>query len=201
MKKIHDQWAWTLLGIGCFFLCAGSMCGAEGDDKIQLSLTIEGEGQVTVTPPGETYDASDSPIILTYTKATESSNLAIPPYVQVNFTETPAEGWDFDTWHQVLDSSLGDMYSFSTNFKIKLMTDDAVVIAKFVDPTLDTDGDGVADIYDNCPDEPNADQADSDQDGLGNACDDHEDPPLCDPCYSDCPGVDPDEWITCPSGG
>ena len=36
---------------------------------------------------------------------------------------------------------------------------------------VDRDGDGVADDVDNCPDRPNADQANSDTDTLGDACD------------------------------
>lgn len=35
----------------------------------------------------------------------------------------------------------------------------------------DVDGDGILDVYDNCPDLPNADQADVDGDGFGNVCD------------------------------
>jgi hypothetical protein len=35
----------------------------------------------------------------------------------------------------------------------------------------DTDGDGIPDDQDNCPDTPNADQADSDGDGVGDMCD------------------------------
>ncbi len=35
----------------------------------------------------------------------------------------------------------------------------------------DADGDGVCDTVDNCPDDPNPDQADADGDGIGDACD------------------------------
>ncbi|MBX3395325.1 MAG: thrombospondin type 3 repeat-containing protein [Phycisphaerae bacterium] len=35
----------------------------------------------------------------------------------------------------------------------------------------DTDGDGIIDACDNCPEVPNADQADADGDGIGDACD------------------------------
>ena len=36
---------------------------------------------------------------------------------------------------------------------------------------LDTDGDGIQDSVDNCPNIPNPDQADNDNDYIGNACD------------------------------
>jgi len=39
----------------------------------------------------------------------------------------------------------------------------------------DADADGVPDANDNCPDTPNADQADADNDGIGDACDDDDD--------------------------
>jgi hypothetical protein len=42
--------------------------------------------------------------------------------------------------------------------------------AALVVPPADTDGDGVADASDNCPDVSNADQADADDDGTGDAC-------------------------------
>lgn len=40
---------------------------------------------------------------------------------------------------------------------------------------LDTDGDGINDDVDNCPNIANADQADNDGDGIGNVCDDDDD--------------------------
>ncbi len=43
-------------------------------------------------------------------------------------------------------------------------------------PLTDTDGDGVHDIYDNCPNNANSNQADSDFDGAGNACDSSSNP-------------------------
>jgi TolB protein len=44
-----------------------------------------------------------------------------------------------------------------------------------VAPDTDTDGDGVADVFDNCPGISNAGQVDTDLDGLGNRCDDDAD--------------------------
>jgi len=38
-------------------------------------------------------------------------------------------------------------------------------------PPVDSDGDGIPDCADNCPTEPNYDQADADGDGLGDVCD------------------------------
>jgi hypothetical protein len=38
-------------------------------------------------------------------------------------------------------------------------------------PIAETDGDGIPDLQDNCPQDANADQADSDGDGIGNVCD------------------------------
>lgn len=40
-----------------------------------------------------------------------------------------------------------------------------------VEGLLDTDGDGIADVADNCPELANEDQADADGDGIGDACD------------------------------
>ena len=39
------------------------------------------------------------------------------------------------------------------------------------DPSIDTDGDGVGDVADNCTAVANASQTDADGDGIGNRCD------------------------------
>ncbi len=86
---------------------------------------------------------------------------------------------------------------------------DYVVIA--LEPLSDTDGDGVPQGLDGCPDSPDTDQADEDDDGIGDACDNcvedwnplQEDADAdgrgdtCDPCpedpADDCEGDDDDD--------
>ncbi len=48
-----------------------------------------------------------------------------------------------------------------------LLTNNYAAVTNF----LDSDGDGVADLFDNCPQTFNPDQLDSDGDGIGDACD------------------------------
>jgi hypothetical protein len=45
------------------------------------------------------------------------------------------------------------------------------VIPDYGGTTLDTDNDGIPDISDNCPLDPNTDQADADSNSIGDACD------------------------------
>jgi hypothetical protein len=58
---------------------------------------------------------------------------------------------------------------------ITVLTMEASVWNPVVSDEPDADDDGVADDDDNCPVDPNADQADLDGDGLGDACDDFDD--------------------------
>ncbi len=58
-----------------------------------------------------------------------------------------------------------------------------IVIGEFSAPIVDTDGDGVADPFDNCPNTPNPGQEDADGDGIGDACDNC--PAIANPDQSD----------------
>ena len=53
----------------------------------------------------------------------------------------------------------------------------------------DMDNDGVPDESDNCPETPNADQADTDNDGSGNACDTDDDNDGILDELDNCPGL------------
>lgn len=78
------------------------------------------------------------------------------------------------------DQYLNDVFSdFVAYVDIRNSDEDVWVAAlTFVPPDPcagaggDTDGDGVCDEDDNCPDDANADQSDVDDDGIGDACDD-----------------------------
>jgi len=62
--------------------------------------------------------------------------------------------------------------------------------------TADGDGDGIYDYVDNCPNDPNADQADSDGDGAGDACDNcPNDPNKINPGLCGCGVADADSDI------
>lgn len=56
-------------------------------------------------------------------------------------------------------------------FGLRELPDAAAAMAPDADPTVDSDGDGLFDAMDNCPMDPDVDQADADGDGVGDLCD------------------------------
>ena len=62
---------------------------------------------------------------------------------------------------------------------------------------LDSDGDGILDVDDNCPYTSNPDQADINNDGIGNACDYDPDMDMIESVEDNCPDVyNPDQFDT-----
>ena len=88
--------------------------------------------------------------------------------------------------------NLGDAYEGST----PVAGAEAGFRTYFVEPPI-TDGDGIDDDFDNCPDAPNYDQFDSDFDGLGDACDFDNDNDGFDDINDNCPwAYNPDQFDT-----
>ena len=71
------------------------------------------------------------------------------------YDDTSNPGSEYKLWISQ-DPTFANSRSKTDNFKVL--------------PLADTDGDGVPDVNDNCPNVPNSDQADSDGDGFGDAC-------------------------------
>ena len=87
----------------------------------------------------------------------------------------PACSLDFDSFLETPEEvpvDTGPVLDASTD--IGIVPDEGPPPDMVIEVT-DTDGDGVDDDTDNCPDVPNLDQADADGDGLGDLCDDDRD--------------------------
>ena len=80
--------------------------------------------------------------------------------------DIPLQGGTAETGNAdiLVNGTLTGNYRFTFNEQTRAYT-----VVKLAD--TDTDGDGIADILDNCPNFPNANQLDTDGDGLGDVCD------------------------------
>jgi|GEM_PF-7134225 len=90
-------------------------------------------------------------------------------------TGTPSYLWSFGDGETSTNPDPGHLYTENGTFTWELwITVDGAACSGQGTVFLGEDGDadGVPDPCDNCPSEPNPDQADSDGDGLGDACDD-----------------------------
>lgn len=71
-----------------------------------------------------------------------------------------------------------------------------IKISSLISPVQDSDGDGVEDDADNCPDDANNSQSDNDGDGIGDACDDDDDNDTLTDDVEDELGTDPEDADT-----
>jgi len=78
--------------------------------------------------------------------------------------------YDYDNLGRLISAD------YSNNSKLEYNYDPAGNILSITEYVIaDSDGDGIADSIDNCPNDSNADQLNSDTDLMGNACDSDDD--------------------------
>ncbi len=75
------------------------------------------------------------------------------------------------------NAQAGGAYDLDGNDRVVDGDNDTIAVVDMgaYEYSADTDGDGVPDASDNCPNDPNPGQEDTDGDGLGDACDDDDD--------------------------
>ena len=162
-----------------------------------LSFTDVGEVYITAEQPGnQFYNPSTANRVITVIQGlTELSNFTIPDkfVYEDDFEITPP-----------ISSRDGEIIYTSDNPDVAVVSGTTIIIigvgtcnitalmnstnfygsasisTEFVVKPRDTDGDGVPDDIDNCPNVANSNQSDDDMDGIGNYCD--PDFPMCDGC-------------------
>jgi len=155
---IEGVWNYNTGGANSGTLTSGaiSLAGATGailtfPEWSQLeSLAYYDRTRVQVSPNGTTW--------VTVFESHGTNNAWAKRTVDL----TPYVGWGniyLRLWFDTIDG----IYN---NYEGWYVDDVKVLVSE-----IDSDGDGVADTADNCPNVPNPDQADADGDGLGDVCD------------------------------
>jgi hypothetical protein len=150
-------------------------CGSSHTAKIDTVFSVNAAGSVSSNTPSaaKTFSApascSDSNGPITWSGA--------PTPQTVSATVTADASAPLGDHIIVLKESNGNVILTDTNATGGKLDDNMGtpltihVIESSTPPPVDTDGDGIADGSDNCPNVSNASQADGDGDGVGDACD------------------------------
>ena len=128
------------------------------DQVVALGETVSLDGTGSNDPDLQPNPLSYAWSFVSVPAGSALSDIDIVNSTSVNATMTPDAEGVFVLRLQVTDGDASD-------------TDDLQVT---VNPA-DSDGDGIADVDDNCPSLPNADQTDNDSDGEGDVCDTDDD--------------------------
>lgn len=94
--------------------------------------------------------------------------------VSSRFDETDREiflQYDGRSTRQITNNSIPDTYPRISGTTVVWAGGVGASSAIYAMTDPDTDGDGVSDLFDNCPNIANSDQSDTDNDGLGDVCD------------------------------
>jgi len=130
------------------------------------TFTIGGGGTGPTVEAGGPYSGNVGESITFSGSATGGST----PYTQWK--------WTFDDGDVKYGQSVSKSFSSAGSYTVTLIVTDSAgktgsdtASISITQPGKDTDGDGILDENDNCPNTPNPDQADTDGDGIGDLCD------------------------------
>lgn len=148
-------------------LGASSYSAGEGGGALNVSVTrtnpLSSESVTVSTSDGSAGAGSDYDAVaqtVTFGIGEVARTVSIP--ITDDGADEPAETFTISVSNP-MPATAGDLLP-PTTATATIVDDDGP-------PPADRDGDGLADGSDNCPNVPNADQADGDGDGIGKACD------------------------------
>ena len=162
--------------------CDGTSCGVDRADRFYSADAVHVLKQ---TLPFIAAFADNSPPTLTLAGQTEINLLINEEYTEAGFTASDVEDGDisdrviityYNESDEVVDEiDTSDRSSYSIAYTVSdsdgLSASATRLVSVNFSNSVDSDGDGFSDADDNCPFDPNSDQADFDGDFVGDVCD------------------------------